>query len=74
MTCQSGTLRSGISEEAAGWRSMLRGATHREWLIIQTPFLDCRVEITAGLMKVHIQKMHGTETEIDWNRLMVSQI
>ena len=33
MTCQPGTIRSGMSEEAVGWRSTGRGTIYRERLL-----------------------------------------
>ena len=32
------------------------------------------MELTAGSMTEHRHRMHGTDPEIDWDRLPVSQI
>ena len=73
MTCQSGNIWSGMSEEAVGWRSTGRGATYREMLRWQITWLDCGVELMAGLMTVHRRRHNGKEPPINWNRLPVSQ-
>ena len=40
MTCHTGKLRSGISEEAVGRQCMVRGATYCKRLVTQIPFPD----------------------------------
>ena len=35
--------------------------------------MECGIELTDGSIKVHQRSMHGTELEIDWNRLLASQ-
>ena len=59
--------------EDVGRRCTVRGATYHEQLRRQIPFLDCRLELTAGSMTTNRRKMHGTKPEIDWNQLLVSQ-
>ena len=73
MACQTVTLLSGISEEAVGRRCTYRGAMYCERLRRRIHFLECIVELTVGLMTTHIRSMRGTEPEIYWKRLPVSQ-
>ena len=46
---------------------------YREQLRIRIPCLDCEFELTTVLMASHRRHVDGTEPEIDWNRLPVSQ-
>ena len=60
-------------EEAIRCIITRKGATHRECLRRKMLYLDCGVEITMGSMTSHCQLIHGINTEIDWDRLLVSQ-
>ena len=62
-----------MSEEYFSWRSKGEGATYRECLQRHTPCPDCGVELTARSMTAHHRKLHGTETEIDWDQLPFRQ-
>ena len=53
---------------------MVRGNTYIEKIRSRIPCPDCGVDITAVSMTVHQQHIHGTEPDIDWNRLPVSQM
>ena len=74
MTCQLSTLRYRMLEEEAGKWCTVRGETHQEWLIQRILCLECRVELTKGLMTAQRRCMNGKEPEIDWNQLLVIQI
>ena len=50
-----------------------KGASYRERLRIWIPCPDHKVELNEGSMMSHIRRLHGEETEIDWNWLLVSQ-
>ena len=63
----------GMSEEAFGRHSTGEVATYRERLRRKAPFPDCGVEMTAGSITYHIHRINGTEPEIDWDRILVSQ-
>ena len=56
-----------------GHQYMGVGASYCELLRRRTPCPVCSVELTSGSMTAHRRMMHGTETEIDWNRLPFSQ-
>ena len=43
------------------------------FLFLLLSILLCRFDINAGLMTANRRQMHGTEPEIDWNQLLVSQ-
>ena len=73
MTCQPRILRSGMSTEAKALKYMGVGESYHVRIQRWTPCLECRSEITAGSMTAHHCRMQGTETDIDWNRLPVSQ-
>ena len=73
MTCQLGTLWSGMQEESVVRRCMFRVLDCHERLRMRIPSSDYRIEIIAVLMTAHRSQMHGTEPGIDWNRLPVSQ-
>ena len=72
-TCQPVAIRSGVSEQAIRWISTKKGETHRECLRRKMLYIDCGVDITMGSMTSHCQLIHGINTEIDWDRLLVSQ-
>ena len=61
MTCQMGTLRSRMSEEAVERWCTETEATYHKRLRRQIPYLDCGVELTVWLMMAHIWRMHGME-------------
>ena len=50
-----------------------RGVTYHERLRRCIPCPDYIIELTVVLMMTHRRRMHGTEPEIYWNRLLVSQ-
>ena len=56
-----------------GGTTVHRGVMYQERPRRQIPCPDGGVELTTGLMTAHRWRMHGTEPEIDWNRLPVSQ-
>ena len=73
VTCQMGTLRSRMSEEVVRrWctgRGMMYHVRPRRWITCP----DCGLELTTGFIMAHRWRMYGTEPEIDWNGLPVSQ-
>ena len=73
MAYQPGPLRSGMSEEVVGQECTGRGANYCNQLRRRIPCTDCGVEFTAGFMTMYRLRMHGTDPEIDWNQLPVSQ-
>ena len=74
ITCHPGEIQSGMLEELVGRQCMVRGDTCREILRRRIPFPECGVDLTGLSMTVHQQHIHGTEPDIDWNRLPVSQM
>ena len=73
MTCQPKALQSGVLEEAVGQRCTEVGASYHGQLRRRIRCLECSVELTNGSMTAHQIRMHGSEPEIDWNRLPVLQ-
>ena len=73
MTCQPGSLRSGISEEAKALKCTGLDESYRVQLRRRIPCLECGFEITLGSMTARIRHKHRTEPAIDWIRLLVSQ-
>ena len=69
MTCQPGSLRTGMSEEAMPLKCTGVGDSYRLRLRRRIPCLECGVELTAGSIMVHCRRMHGTEPAIDGSRL-----
>ena len=53
---------------------MGRGVTYHKRLRSWIPSPDWLVELTAGLMISHRRRTNGTNIEIDWNQLPVSQM
>ena len=74
ITCHPGEIQSGMLEELVGRQCMVRGDTCREIFRRRFPFPDCGVDLTGVSMTVHQQRIHGTEPDINWNRLPVSQM
>ena len=74
MTCHTGTLRSGILEEAVGRGFTDRGETYREQLRRRIPCPYCGLKLASGLMTAYRWQMHWTEPEIYWNRFPFSQM
>ena len=72
MTCQSGALRVGMSEEAMvmNWTGM--GESYRVKIQRQIPCPECGVELTVGYIEEQHRRMYGTEPPINWSRLPVS--
>ena len=68
MTCQPGTIRSGMSKEAVGWQTTGKRATYQESLLSCLSCPDYRVELTAGSMMAQYMRLNRTEIEIDWDR------
>ena len=73
MTFQPGLLRSGMSEEVKALKCTGVRDSYRVRLRRSIPCPECGFEITAGSMTAHRRRMHGTELEIDWSQLPVSQ-
>ena len=73
MTFHPGDIISGISEEALRRHSTGKGETYRERLRRKMPCPDCGVEMTAGFMTDHLQKVHIKSPEIYWYRLLARQ-
>ena len=71
---QPGALRSGMSDEAVGWRFTVLWASYHEGLRIRIICQDCGVELNNGFMTAHRRIMHRTDPEIDWHRLLVSHM
>ena len=61
MTCQPGTLWSGMLEKAVGWWCTGSGSMYQKQPITRIPCLNCGVELTAVSITVHMCWMHGTE-------------
>ena len=66
-TFKTGEIITGMSEEDFSCRSKGEYDTYQEHLRQHIPFPDCRVELTYGYMKYHCRRLHGTETDIDWD-------
>ena len=62
-----------MSEEVFGMNGTGKGATYRDYLRRKTPCLDCRVEMKAGSVTAHRQRLHVTDQEINCYRIPVSQ-
>ena len=62
-----------MSEEAVVRQRTVKGATYRGRLRIHNPCPDSGVDLTTGLVAVHRRRMHGTEPDIYWKWLPVSQ-
>ena len=73
MTCQTGALRVGMSEEAMALKCTGVGDLYRVRLRRRIPCPECRVYLNAGSMTAHRLRMHGTESVIDWSWLPFSQ-
>ena len=69
MTCQSGAIRTGMSEEGFNWRSTGDGATYRERFRRRIPCKDCGTDLAARSMTSHHRRLHSTNPDIDWDRL-----
>ena len=73
MAFQPGALPSGMSEEAKALKYTGVVDLYKVRLRRRIPCLECGVDLTAGSTTAHRQHMHGTEPEIDWSRMPVSQ-
>ena len=73
MTCQPGALGSQISADVKALEFTGVVDLYCMRLRRRIPFLECGVELTEGSMSAHCSCMHGAETEIYWNLLLVSQ-
>ena len=67
MTCQPGSLRTGMSEEAMPLKCTGVGDSYRLRLRRRIPCLECGVELTAGSMVAHHRRMHWTDPAIYWS-------
>ena len=63
----------GMSQEVFGRRSTGEGSTYRERLMRCVKYPECRVDMADGYLTSHRQRLHGTKTAINWDRLRVSQ-
>ena len=72
-TFHPGDIFTGISEKAFSQSSTKEGENYQERLQQRIPCPECGMELTAGSIKEHHIRLHGTEPEIDWDRLQVSQ-
>ena len=73
ITCQTGALQLGMLREAVVRGCMGLGVSCQERPWRRIPCTECGVEPNSGFMASHLISTHGTETEIDWNRLTISQ-
>ena len=74
MKFQPGALWLGMSEEAVDCKCTGLGVSLHEQLWRRIPYQECSVELTARSMAEHKIGMHGTDPEIDWNRMRISQM
>ena len=73
MTHQPGAIWSGMLKEEVGRKSTGKGATYQERLqrCLLLPYYG--VDLMARSMMDHFRNLNGTETEIDWDRILTSQ-
>ena len=74
MTCQTGVLRSGMSEKSKALKctGVVDSYCVRLWQHIPCP--ECVFELTAGSMTSHCRCIHRTEASTYWNWLLVGSL
>ena len=73
MTCPTGALRLGIYAEDKDLKCTGVGDSYRLRIRQRVSCPECGVEVTAGPITGNHRRIHGTEPEIYWNRLLVSK-
>ena len=68
-TFQPVAIHTGISEEAFRRRIKGKGGTYQENMRRIIPCPDCGVELAARSMTGHHRRLHGTEPDIDGDKL-----
>ena len=71
MNCHPVEIQLVVSREAFSQHRTGEGATHRErlWRFILCP--DHGVEIIGGYLRSHRRRLHGTNPEINWYRMLI---
>ena len=71
VTFQSGTIHTGILEEAFSQDIKGEGATLRKVPQQRIPLTDYRVELTSVCMTAHCRQLHMLEPAINWDQIPV---
>ena len=73
ITYQPGKTQLRMSEDAVVRKGKGKVYTYRGRLRRQLPFLECGVELMVGSMADQSRCLNGTDPDIYWNRIPVSQ-